>query len=239
MTRRWPLLLITAILGAGCSNAGTIVSVASSPPPVVVSRTVAPAVASLAPTGSATPSVIPVGTPIVIASKYGGAQVIQVVKNAGTEWAHVATLTPVTILDADGSVASVGHVASAVPPEVAPGETAYVIGGAEAAPTASQKVQVTIETKPTVAPPHTYPLTKAKKTTAGTITGFATNDGSDEPVTFQVAAIFFDAAGRVVGDASTGLQSFPPGQTVPFEITVPDGLSGADYKLYAVPFTFN
>lgn len=189
-------------------------------------------------TGNATPNVSPSQPPLlidvnklitweVIPDEITGVMVVQTLENIGQSWIQVAPRDSTYEIKApNGNVIATGNFRRAYPTYLAPGATGYLIddfleGNAPMENITNLTVNARFRDIP--APPErsleaTNVSIRDDRLPGLYVTGEATNTGTQEVLSGHVGAIFFDAAGEVIGASTTDLlEHVLPGESAAFE----------------------
>ena len=211
--------------------------------------------------GGATPNPSPSQPPLLIdvnklitwevtPNELTGVMVIQQLKNISDHWIQVsARESDYTIKSTNGNVVAAGTFRYAYPTYLAPGDTGYLIdqfleGDAPIANLTNLTVDARfrdINEKPTRRlETQNTTLRSADELPGGLyVTGEAQNVGEEDVVSAHVGAVFFDAAGAIIGaSTSDDLQHVAVGTKEAFE-TRPgnplDQTTVANFVVYAAP----
>jgi hypothetical protein len=224
--------------------------------PTATATTSASLVASIAPTASPSPGPTPtVNSNVVITnqkliawkpkySSYVSYYVIAEITNEGSLWAQIDAFdSDYSVYDRSGKVTTTGNFLYAYPEFIAPGDTGYLIeDSVESGAVADfDTVDVNGRYSDADGPPDEQlqvSNTSVRSASFGggwEVTGEVTNVGSVAADSAHAGAVYFNAAGEIIGASTTNLiQNVAPGQKKGFRTIDSNPLKKSQIDSYVV-----
>jgi len=226
-------------------------AIGPSPTPSSPRITVAPSTATVPPPPSPTPaSSVSITAKKLIAwkaqySSYVNYYVIAEIKNEGTMWAQLSTFdSDYTIYDGAGKVTTTGTFTYAYPDYIGPGDTGYLIeDSAEDGLAVSDFATLDVNGRyGDVDGPPDDQLVVSNATLRSSsfgggweATGEVTNTGTVAVDSAHAGAVYFDAAGNIIGASTTNLiENVEVGQTKGFRTIDSNPLKKSDIDSFVV-----